>query len=497
MNVRKAIKELLSPASLHLYWERVGYTPHPGQVDFHESQARFKTLTCGRRFGKTVAGVRDIGPLVYIPDTFIWVVGPTHGLALKEFRIFRRDLMRLERGGYLKLYKNIYDAANGRYFLQVHNGATIEVRSQEKEDQMVGEGLTGIILAEVARLKPHIWTELLRPTLTDYHGVARFATTPRGRNWYYDLVEAAKGNREWATFHKPSWANPVVYPLGREDPEIIELERTTPRLEFAQEYAAEFTSHAGLVYDEFDVDVHVRELDLLPDVPVTGWVDVGFSDPFVCLAVQVPPQGPVRVLDEYYRERMTPSEHAEVMREWFVRSGGIGVIPEVLYCDPRSPDGIRDLKREGWAAKAAPALDRRRNVDNPVIVGVKKVKQLLREQPFTGQPGILIHPRCKMTIKEFGLYEWINDEPDPKKNNHCVDAIRYGVLSEVARDVIGISSSDEENDADAILGTDDGCAYDSGEWDDYDDEESFMMQRLRQRKRERERLQATGYREVV
>ena len=39
-------------------------------------------------------------------------------------------------------------------------------------------------------VKPHIWSELIRPTLTDHHGVAVFSTTPRGRNWYFDLVEA-------------------------------------------------------------------------------------------------------------------------------------------------------------------------------------------------------------------------------------------------------------------------------------------------------------------
>ena len=26
-------------------------------------------------------------------------------------------------------------------------------------------------------------------TVGDYHGVAVFSTTPRGRNWYYELVE--------------------------------------------------------------------------------------------------------------------------------------------------------------------------------------------------------------------------------------------------------------------------------------------------------------------
>ncbi len=442
-------------------------------------------LTCGRRLGKTFSDVRDVGPLVYIPDTYIWVVGPTQGLAVKEFRLFRRDLMILDRQGFLKLHKNVLDPVGGRYFLQVKNGATIEVRSQEKEDQMVGEGLTAVIMAEAARLKPHIWTELIRPTLSDYHGVAIFATTPRGRNWYFDLWEAAKNANDWATFHKPSWANPILYPGGRTDPELLAIEESTPHAEFMQEYAADFVTHAGLVYDEFDHDLHVRRMEMLPDVPVTGWVDLGFNDPFVCLAVQVPPDGPALILDEYYRERMTPQEHAEAMKEWFVRDGGIGVLPEALYCDPRSPDGIKDLKKGGWAAKAAPSLDKRRCADNPVIVGVKQVKRLLKVQKLTGEPGILVHPRCKMLIKEFGLYEWVNDQPDPKKNNHCADALRYGVLSQIARNRPGIESGDDEEDLsdEDILGTDEVE-------EDLDEDEPYMMQRLRQRHRAREAAKA-------
>lgn len=417
LEVRAKVQELLSLESKMLYWKRVGYEPHKGQVPFHVSDARFKACTSGRRFGKTFAGPRDIGPLVFIPDTYIWVVAPTMALGVKEFRIFKADLERLQRQKVLRLTKSVLDTVGGRYLLQVKDGATIEIKSGEKKEQIKGEGLTGVIMAEAAMLDPDIWPEYVRPTLSDYHGVARFATTPLGKNWYYKLFQAAKNSPEWATFSQPSWDNPHVYPGGIDDPEIVDIKATTDEETFEQEYGAQFVSHAGLIYKEFrDAPPFVERFEILPDVPLRGWVDMGFDDPFVCLAVQVWEDN-VYILDEYYRAGMTPQEHGGIMAEYFQRVDGIGYVPEYLICDPRSPDGIKDLKLTGWQAKAAPALDKRTQRDKPVIVGVKRVKRLLKV--VDGKTKIHVHPRCVHMIEEFGLYEWVNNEPDPRKNNHC------------------------------------------------------------------------------
>jgi hypothetical protein len=182
----------------------------------------------------------------------------------------------------------------------------------------------------------------------------------------------------------------------------------------------------------------------------------------------------VYIHDEYYRAGMTPTEHGQTMAEYFQRVGGIGYVPEYLICDPRSPDGIKDLKLTGWQAKAAPALDKRTQRDKPVIVGVKRVKRLLKI--VDGKTKIHVHPRCVHMIEEFGLYEWVNNEPDPRKNNHCMDALRYGVVAEVDR---GYGYEEEETEEEDILGKD-------IEDDFYDPDESFGMQILRQRQRDRE-----------
>lgn len=64
------------------YFKRIGYTPFPEQVLYHNSTARFRTSNCGRRFGKagpvqtplltpngwTTIGAIRVGEFVYGPD---------------------------------------------------------------------------------------------------------------------------------------------------------------------------------------------------------------------------------------------------------------------------------------------------------------------------------------------------------------------------------------------------------------------------------------------
>ena len=57
-----------------------------------------------------------------------------------------------------------------------------------------------------------------------------------------------------------------------------------------------------------------------------------------------------------------------------------------------------------------------------------------------GYEKIIIHPRCKNTIKEFSSYSWKVDkisgdiQPIPEdKNNHCIDALRYSLCKYIVK----------------------------------------------------------------
>ena len=88
-------------------WPHVGYDPHDGQREVHNSLARFRALAAGRRFGKSLIGGHELVPeaaLTYhqlkilreigIKRRF-WIAGPDYSDVDKEFRVLWDDLKRL------------------------------------------------------------------------------------------------------------------------------------------------------------------------------------------------------------------------------------------------------------------------------------------------------------------------------------------------------------------------------------------------------------------
>ncbi|MER3461677.1 MAG: hypothetical protein C4342_01190, partial [Armatimonadota bacterium] len=45
---------------------KAGWVPHPGQRAYLDSQARFRVLACGRRWGKTDASAADMARRVFL-----------------------------------------------------------------------------------------------------------------------------------------------------------------------------------------------------------------------------------------------------------------------------------------------------------------------------------------------------------------------------------------------------------------------------------------------
>jgi hypothetical protein len=66
------------------------------------------------------------------------------------------------------------------------------------------------------------------------------------------------------------------------------------------------------------------------------------------------------------------------------------------------------------------------------------VQNFLHHDPVIGDPPrLIVHEKCAWTRKEFADYRWrphasvedeFTDEP-VKKNDHCMDALRYGVFT--------------------------------------------------------------------
>lgn len=210
----------------------------PHQIDVLTHPARFKLLLCGRRWGKTAAGLmaavighgEERGQWIGAADggNVFWIA-PTY----KQSTAIWRDLKRAM--GEAAEHKNEQDRD-----IFLPNGGRVGVRSADNPDSLRGEGLDGAILDEAAFMKPETWYSVVRPMLSETGGWAFFPTTPNGHNWIKDLSETAKSAPDWAFWQRPTVENPRV-PAA----EIKAARRELGQWQFEQEYEAKFIKQEG------------------------------------------------------------------------------------------------------------------------------------------------------------------------------------------------------------------------------------------------------------
>lgn len=420
------------------YFNRIGYAPHDGQKDFHNNKARFKIAVCGRRYGKSTMAAREVSPRLFLPDMTGWIIGPTYDLGEKEFRIIWNDIMRgLELGNDSRI-KRGYNKKTGTMYIQTPWNHRLEVRTADHPENLVGEALDYVIMSEAAKHKRETWEQYVRPALADKHGDAIFCTTPEGQNWLYDLYMLGQdpSHPDYASWRFPSWENSAVFPGGRNDPEIKLLEATLSPEYFAQEIAAEFTSFVGRIYSEFDERTHVKPLVYNPNLPNYLFVDFGYVNPLAALDVQILPNDTVHIWREWYKPWLRLEDHIQA---WKQREDPEGYKIETAYADSEDPEAIATMNVRGIPTFALP--EAKVNWRQ----GIEVVKRSLRMRD-TGnvddfgdpilRPMLYVDPSCTHTIREFLNYKMAEpprtgtdpQEKPKKKEDHAMDAIRYGLM---------------------------------------------------------------------
>lgn len=205
---------------------------HPGQLEVHNNPARFKVLAAGRRWGKTRLGVNEcIG--VAVDGKRAWWVSPSYKTSEVGWRPLRQ-LTRKIPGAEIRLADRMVILPGGGF---------VAVRSADNPDSLRGEGLDFVVMDECAFMQPEAWKEAIRPALSDRQGRALFISTPRGRNWFWDVYRRADIDKDWASFTYPTSANPYM-PAGEIEAARAEL----PEITFRQEYLAEFVDSEGAVF---------------------------------------------------------------------------------------------------------------------------------------------------------------------------------------------------------------------------------------------------------
>jgi phage terminase large subunit-like protein len=249
---------------------QINADPHPGQLEVHNSPARFRVLDAGRRWGKTRLGVNECLDTASKGGR-AWWVAPNYKMSEVGWRPIR------QMGNKMRAEVRRADRS-----LMLPNGGEVTVRSADNPDTLRGEGLDLVVLDESAFIHPDAWFEALRPTLSSTLGKALFISTPRGRNWFWEMFQRGiSGEPDYAAFQFPTINNPYIPPS-----EIEAARRDLPELIFRQEYLAEFIDDQGGVFRRVQEAAVLDPLDEpLPGRSYIAGVDVAAAIDYTVVTV--------------------------------------------------------------------------------------------------------------------------------------------------------------------------------------------------------------------
>lgn len=205
---------------------------HSGQQVILASEARFRVLACGRRWGKT-----RLGALLCLEMALrrgrAWWVAPSYKMAFVGWRLVTQLAGQIP-GTEIRKQDQL---------VMMPGGGSVQIRSADNPQSLRGEGLDFLVMDECAFIPEEAWTEALRPALSDRLGRALFISTPKGRNWFWRAFLRGQDGGEWQAWQFPTATNPYIAAS-----EIEAARLSLPERIFRQEYLAEFIDDAGGVF---------------------------------------------------------------------------------------------------------------------------------------------------------------------------------------------------------------------------------------------------------
>lgn len=300
--------------------------------------------------------------------------------------------------------------------MTLRNGSVIALRGADNYDSLRGVGIDALVLDEYADMAAEVWTEVLRPSLSDKLGKALFIGTPSGFNHLYDLWLEAGTKPDWKAWQFTTADGGNVMPSELEAARLDLDERT-----FKQEYEASFASLTGRVYYEFD-----RLLNVSGDIKDTGaellvGMDFNINPMSACIGVKAGNQ--LHIIDEITIQNGNTELMADAIQMRFPnRKVQVYPDPSGKARKTSSPVGQTDfsiLAAHGFrvlAPNSAPLVVDRNNEVNAMFKNA------------AGDRRLMIHPKCRQLIKCLDGLTYKADTSQPDKGlglDHLPDALSY------------------------------------------------------------------------
>jgi phage terminase large subunit len=250
----------------------IPYKPREHQLKVHEllDGKRFAVVVAHRRFGKTVAALNHLirEAVLNEKETPRYAyIAPTYGQAKRV------------AWDYLVKYTTPLGGTNNISELRVDFwGRRIQLYGSDNPDSLRGQFFDGVIIDEVGDQNPKIWTDIVRPALTDRKGWCLFIGTPKGHNHFKELRDRAEKEDGWGLLEFKASETGVV-----DETELKAAKNEMGEDKYRQEFECSFDaavegSYYGQMLNELEEKKHMQEIPREElSRTFTAW-DLGMGD---------------------------------------------------------------------------------------------------------------------------------------------------------------------------------------------------------------------------
>lgn len=413
-----------------------GEKVHQKQMQFHKCTKRNRWVFGGNRSGKTECGAvetvwlaRGIHPHKENKPISCWVVSLS--------RQVQRDVAQAKILHYLRpdwieqvvMASGRQDSAESGVidFILVRNvfGGLSKIgfkSCDQGREKFQGSSLDFVWFDEEP---PYDIYQECRMRVLDKCGQIFGTMTPlKGLTWVYNEIYLNTNHNPDVWHIEMEWAdNPY---LNEEEISIMTASMSAEELE-SRRYG-KFMQCGGLVYNEFEESVHVIEPF---DVPREWYdnisIDPGLNNPLSAHWYAKDFDGNVYVIAEHFDKGKDVEYHANRIKEisarldWHTYNGKIRAIIDSAASQRTlaSSKSVVDLFYEQDILVNP-------KVNKDMFSGINRVKRYLRDGE--GKPHLFIFKNCTNLIEEIKGYWWGDSDTPIKKDDHCLDEMRYYIM---------------------------------------------------------------------
>lgn len=414
-----------------------GEKVHLKQLAFHKCDKKNRWVFGGNRSGKTECGAvetvwlaRGIHPFKNNKPISCWVVSLSKQV--------QRDVAQSKILHYLRkdwIEKIVMSSGSGDWaengiidFILVKNifGGLSKIgfkSCDQGREKFQGTSLDFVWFDEEPPYE--IYNEC-RMRVLDKRGMIFGTMTPlKGLTWVYNEIYRNESNSDEIWYEEMEWAdNPY---LDKEEIEAMTKSLSAEELE-SRRYG-KFMQCGGMVYNEFDENIHVIDpFDVPKEWQDNISIDPGLKNPLSAHWYARDYDGNVYVIAEHFEKGKDVYYHSQKIKEicetldWHFVNGKISALIDSAATQRTlaSSKNVVDLFYEN-------GIMTNPRVNKDMFSGINVVKRFLKDGE--GKAHLFIFKNCVNLISEIKSYWWGSEDVPIKKDDHCLDEMRYYLMS--------------------------------------------------------------------